>query len=213
MIPILQLESVAITTITFILTLVLTLFLTRSYLRGRKASSLFWSLGMWAFAIGVLLEILFAIGIYSEFLMASYIFIVAILVELLALGSIQLVNSRRIKLAYYAFCAASTAFMLYSVIVSRFANLVVSYIVYGLPPLLTVYASSFITFPAAAILVIVALSGYLKGKSYRHLSIIAGVILVSIAGTLYIAAFPSMLYIAEFLGILLLWVGFFRPKG
>lgn len=213
MIPIFQLESLAITIITFILTLILTLFLTRSYIRSKRSSSLFWSLGMWAFTIGVFIEIIFALGIYSGLLMSLYLLIVAILVELLALGSIQLIKSPKIKLAYYVFCILSTIFMTYSLAVSSIQNLIVNYIVYGPLPILVIYASSIITFPAAAILVIVALLSYKKSKDYRNISIILGVVIVSAAGTLYIVSFPSLLYIAEFLGILLLWIGFFRPKA
>ncbi len=213
MIPILQLESLVITIVVFILSLVLTLFLTKSYFKSKRSSLMFWSSGMWAFTIGVVLEILFAFGIYSELLISSYLFVVAILVEFLALGSIQLIQSRKIKLAYYAFCAITTLFMFYSLVVAKIPNLIENYIVYGPLPILVVYSSSFITFPAAAILIIVALLSYLKKKDYRHISIISGVVIVSIAGTLYIVSFPSLLYIAEFLGIVLLWIGFFRPKG
>jgi hypothetical protein len=212
MIPLLQLESLAITIVVFVLSLILTLFLTRSYLRGKKSSTLFWSAGMWAFTIGVILEILFAVGIYSGFLISSYLLIVALLVEFLALGSIQLIGSRKIKLGYYAFCIATTVFMFYSLVVTKIPNLIENYIVYGQLPILLVYSSSFITFPAAAVLVIVALSSYLKNKDYRNISIISGVVIVSIAGTLYIVSFPSLLYLAEFIGIVLLWIGFYRPR-
>ncbi len=210
---ILQFESLAITTITFIPSLVLTLFLTRSYARSKRSSSMFWSLGMWAFTIGVLLEIVFASGIYSGFLISTYLFLVALLVNLLALGSMQLVKSANAKRAYYAFSVVSLAFLAYSLLASKIPNLMYNYIVYGPLPLLAVISSSVITFPAAAILVIVALLSYLKRKDYRNVSIIAGVVIVSIAGTLYIAAFPSFLYIAEFIGILLLWIGFFKRNG
>jgi uncharacterized membrane protein YwzB len=213
MIPILQIESLAITGIVFILSLVLTLVMTSSYLKGRKTGVLFWSLGMWSFTFGVLLEILFALGISPEPLIALYLFIVAILVEFLALGSMQLVQSKRIKQLYYAFCIITTAFVGYSLVATRVTNFIVNYIAYGNPPLLVIYSSSIVTFPAAAILIMVALKSYLKTKSYRMLSIIVGVVIVSIAGTLYIVQFPSLLYAAEFIGILLLWVGFYsRPK-
>jgi hypothetical protein len=213
MIPLLQLESLTITVVVFILSLILTIFLTKSYLKKKGTSLMFWSLGMWAFTIGMILEIIFALGIYSELLISSYLFIVAILVEFLALGSINLIKSRKIKLAYYGFCIITTVFMLYTLVILKIPNLVINYIVYGPLPILVVYSSSFITFPAAAVLVIVAASSYIKRKDYRYLSIISGVIIVSIAGTLYIVTFPSLLYLAEFLGIVLLWIGFFRSKG
>jgi uncharacterized membrane protein YwzB len=213
MIPPLQLESLSVTTIVFVLTLVLTLIMTKSYLKGKKLNSLFWSLGMWSFTIGVFLEILFALNISPEPLLALYLFIVAILVEFLALGSMELIKSKKLKQIYYAYCIITTIFVAYSLLATKITNFIMDYIAYGNPPLLVIYASSFVTFPAAAILVIIALKTYLKTKSYKMLSIVIGVIIVSIAGTLYIVQFPSLLYAAEFIGILLLWVGFYSPKG
>jgi len=213
LIPLLQLESLVITIVVFILSLVLTIFLTKSYLRAKKLNLLFWSLGLWAFTIGVLLEIIFAYGLYSTFLIDLYLFIVAVLVEFLALGSMELIASKRLKISYYIFCIASTIFVLYSLVVSKMPNLISNYIVYGPLPALVIYSSSIVTFPAAVILVIIAALSYRKRKDYRMLSIIIGVIIVSIAGTLYIVSFPAFLYIAEFIGIVLLWIGFFRPKG
>jgi hypothetical protein len=212
MIPLLQLEALAITIIVFILSLVLTLIMTQSYIRGRRSSTLFWSIGMWSFTVGVFLEILFALGISPEPLIALYLFIVAVLVESLALGSMELIKSKRLKMAYYLFCIMSTIFVAYSLVVTKVTNFIVNYIAYGNPPLLVIYSSSIVTFPAAAILIIIAAKSYLAKKSYQMLSIIIGVVIVSIAGTLYIVQFPSLLYAAEFIGILLLWLGFYTPK-
>ncbi|MGD0511521.1 MAG: hypothetical protein ABSA33_06835, partial [Candidatus Micrarchaeaceae archaeon] len=125
MIPILQIESLAITGIVFILSLVLTLVMTSSYLKGRKTGVLFWSLGMWSFTFGVLLEILFALGISPEPLIALYLFVVAILVEFLALGSMQLVQSKKIKQLYYSFCIITTAFVGYSLVATKVTNFIV----------------------------------------------------------------------------------------
>lgn len=209
--PQLQLESLAVTTVVFLLSLALTFVLTRSYFRGRKASVMFWSAGMWAFTAGVLLEIAFALNASSELLIALYLFIVALLVELLALGSIQLIGSNRVKRAYYVFCVITTVFIAYSLLSTNITNLIRDYIVYGNPPLLVIVASSLVTFPAAVVLIAVAVKSYLKTRSYKMLSIIAGVVVVSVAGTLYIASFPSILYAAEFVGIVLLWIGFYTP--
>jgi cytochrome bd-type quinol oxidase subunit 2 len=212
MLPVYQIEALVITVVTFILSLVLTIFLTKSYLKGRKTSNLFWSLGMWAFTIGVLLEIIFAMAIYNAFLNAFYLLIVALLVELLALGSIQLIKSRNMKICYYVFSVIATIFVIYSLIATSNANLVKDYVASEVPSLLVIYASSIITFPAAVIIAVIALLSYKRTKDYRNLSIFVGVCFVSIAGTLYIAAFPALLYISEFVGILLLWNGFFRGK-
>jgi hypothetical protein len=204
-----QLEAISITAVTFVLSFALAFYITRKYRKVKKANLLFWSAGMQAFAVGVFIEVMFAIGVTTNFLTAFYLFLVAMIVELLALGSIQLIKSERIKKAYYAFCIATTLLLLYSVVAYKSSGFVVNYVAWGVPPLIITVFSTLITVPASAVLIIVALKSYLKTKNKKLLSIIAGVVFVVIAGTLYIVSFPALLYISEFVGILLLWYGFY----
>ena len=95
---------------------------------------------------------------------------------------------------------------------SSIGNIVSNYIVYGVLPLPVVVASSIATFPASLVIIATALLSYLKTRSRKMLSIILGVIIVSIAGTLYIVQFPVLLYYAEALGIVLLWIGFYSGR-
>ncbi|MDE1834018.1 MAG: hypothetical protein KGH64_01635, partial [Candidatus Micrarchaeota archaeon] len=150
----------------------------------------------------------FAVGIYSGLLIKLYLILVAILVELLALGSIQLIKSVKLKRFYYVFVVISTLLLIYFTAVTDMGNLIQYYVVWNPPPLSVILLSSLITFPAAIVIAGIALKGFLQRRSYKLLSIIIGVIEVSIAGTLYIVAYPAFLYIAEVLGILLLWYGF-----
>lgn len=201
--------SVEVTTIvTTILTIILSLLITKRYIHRRSPSLLCWATALWLFSLGVILEIAFAFGIYSEFLIGTYLLIVAILVELLAMGSIYLTKSAKAIKTYGAFMAVSTVLLLYSIATSKIGNILTGYIVYGNPPLSVLIFSSVITFPAAVILVVVAAKSYYQKKNAKLLSIIAGVIIVSLAGTLYIVQYPAFLYIAEFVGILLLIYGF-----
>ncbi|MEM0146748.1 MAG: hypothetical protein QXH66_07205 [Conexivisphaerales archaeon] len=196
----------------FVLSAILAAYLTMNYAAKKTRSLLYWSAGMWVFAISVLLEVVFALGIYSQPLIKSYLFLVSLLVELLALGSIQLVGARAIRYTYYIFTILSTIVALYFVAVSYIGYIITGYIVYGPLPLSVTLISSIITFPAAVILVVVAAVSYWRTHSKKMLSIIAGTVVVSIAGTLYIVQFPAFLYYAEFIGILLLWLGFFSRK-
>jgi len=181
-----------------------------SYMYVRKHSKplRFWSTGMWFFVVGVLLEVLFAFGAYSELLIALYLFVVAMVVESLALGSMQLVKSGRLRTSYYIYSIIAAALLAYSLYASNIGNVITNHIVFGALPVSVVVTSSIITFPAAAILIAIAAISYLHKHSAKMLSIIAGVLVVSVAGTLYIAAMPSFLYYSEFIGILLLWLGF-----
>jgi hypothetical protein len=159
----------------------------------------------------VFIEILFAFGAYSGFLGNSYMLFVALIVEFLALGSINMVKRLLIRKTYYIFCVISTIFLIYVIIISPNIPIVNNArIAFTVTSLLVSIASSIITFPAAAILVIVAALSYKRTRNVKMLSIIAGVIVVSIAGGLYIEAIPAFLYYSEFIGIVLLWLGFFN---
>lgn len=205
----LQSAVVASTILITLLSSVLALFLTLNFVAKRQKSHMLWSSGMWAFTLGTALEIVFAFGVYDDALAGIYLFVVALTVELLALGSVQLTHSKHAKLAYYGFCAITTLLLAAVLMSTNLGNIVTTYIVFGVLPLSVVLVSSFITFPAAVIIALIAAISYKHTKSKKMLSIIAGVIVVSIAGTLYIASFPEFLYFSEFIGILLLWAGFF----
>ncbi len=202
-----QAAVLAVTTITFLLSVILALVLTRKYISRKQPQYLYWSLGLWFFAIGVFLEVLFAYGIYSELLIDAYLLVVVVLVELLAIGSMELVKKRSWRQAYFAFSILATIFATYTLATSYVGNVIVNYIVYGNLPIMVVVSSSIATFAAALVLVGVAAKSYMATRNRKMLFIIAGVVIVSIAGTLYIVQFPAFLYIAEFVGILLLWLG------
>ncbi len=203
----LEKEIVELSTIViFALSAVLAFYLT---VNGRSISTRFWSSGMWMFALGVFLEVIFAYGIYSQFLIKLYLLVVALVVELLAMGSINLTGKRVLIVAYYAYSVVSTLSLVLSLVYSDIGNIITNFVVYGSLPVSVVVTSSIVTFPAAAILIAVAAISYRKKHSYKMLSIIAGTLIVSVAGTLYIAQFPAFLYYAEFFGVLFLWLGFF----
>ncbi|BCS91104.1 MAG: putative membrane protein [Candidatus Micrarchaeota archaeon] len=191
-----------------LLSLALAIVITVRYIKFRSKSLFFWSLGLWAFTASAFEEVIFALGLYSELLIDIYLFLVAMVVELLAMGSINLIRSNRSIRLYYIYSIIADMLLFYSLYISKVGNIIENYIVYGSLPLSVVITSSIITFPAAVIIAAIAALSYKRDHNKKLLSIIAGVIVVSIAGTLYIAQFPAFLYYAEFIGILLLWIGF-----
>jgi hypothetical protein len=192
----------------FIASAVLAALLTKNYSGGKSRSFLYWSVGMWLFAFAVLLEVVFSFSIYVPILMGTYLFAVAVLVQMLSLGSLNLLKKRDYMVSYAIYSVIADIFLLFSLIYTPVGNIIIGGVVFGALPLLVTVASSFVTFPAAAILIVTAILSYRARKSNKMLDIIAGTVVVSIAGTLYIAAFPAFLYYAEFIGILLLWLGF-----
>lgn len=194
--------------IILILTLGLTLIMSKRYFKVKSKSLLFWSSGMWAFTIGVLLELVFAFNYYNSGLIKFYLFIVTVIVEFLAMGSVQLLKNKKYTNIYSGFMIITTLLAAVVISISKISNIILSYIVYGILPLSVVLVSSLITFPAAIILAVIAIKSLIKKRSSKMMSILLGVIVVSVAGSLYIVEIPVFLYYSEFIGILLLWYGF-----
>ena len=192
----------------FALTIGLTVVILKKYLKTQYLSLFYWSLGLIVFTFAVLLEIIMAANIFSRFLIDFYLFLVAILVNFLALGSFALFGNRKFLFYYNIYSIISIIFFIITLIIYPVGHIIIHHIVFGPLPLMIVISSSAITFPAAVLIIIIAAISYRKSKNAKLLSIIAGVLVVSTAGTLYIAAIPVFLYYAEFIGIVLLWVGF-----
>ncbi|MGP6220153.1 hypothetical protein [Caldiplasma sukawensis] len=170
----------------------------------------FWGSGLFLFVLGAFLEVLFALNISGTLLFSVYLFSVALLVELLALGSLSLLNNKKMLLGFIVYTVLSSLAVIATLIITPASNILVNGVVYGALPLPVVISSSFSTFPSAAILIGVAVYSLKKTGNLKMVWIIAGTVLVSIAGSLYIASFPELLYYSEFLGILFLWAGFFN---
>ena len=208
-------EAEISTVIILLLSIGLSMIISLNLMRKRTVSLFYWSAGLWVFSISVAIEVAFAFGIFSGILINSYLFLVAIIVEFLALGSISLLNKKRITDSYLIFNIAADIFLLFSLATNNVVDIITHGVVFGPLPILVTIASSIVTFPAAVLLVVISAVSYRKTRNKKLLSIIAGVIVVSIAGTLYIVAFPAFLYYAELAGIALLWLGFvdFKSPG
>lgn len=198
----------AATVFIFLASSLLSVLLTINFLRKSLTSYIFWSTGMWLFALASFLEILFSVGIYTISLIDAYLFSVAVLVQFLSMGSLALTKKETIFKAYAGYSIAADALLAIALAVYPVGYILTNGVVFGLLPLFVTIVSSIITFPAAVILIVVGALSYRKRRDTKMLSIIAGTIVVSIAGTLYIAKYPAFLYYAEFLGIVLLWTGF-----
>lgn len=201
-------EVLAVTVFVFAASTVLSLIISSNYIQSGKRSFIFWASGMWLFAFAALLEILFAAGTYSEVLIDLYLFLVAVLVQLLSAGSLLLLNSATASRIYGVYALVADAALAFALISGTTGNIILNGVVYGSLPVEVIAASSAITFPAAAILVAVSIISFRRKRTWKMLSIISGTVVVSAAGALYIASFPSFLYVAELAGIILLWAGF-----
>ena len=200
--------AVISTIIILISSLGLSILISSNYIRKKQLNLLAWTSGLWVFSISVALEVVFSTNYETSLLMKSYLILVAVLVELLALGSVLLLKKHNITIYYGIYMIISTVFVIVSAVISHVGDIVTHGVVYGVLPILISISSITVTFPAAILLIYISLTSYIKTKNPKLLSIVVGVIIVSVAGTLYIVEFPAFLYYAEFFGILLLWIDF-----
>jgi len=191
------------------LTTILAAVEARRYAQRSTRAHLFWTAGLALVVVTLLIEAVFYFGTWSAPLAQSYFFLVAILVGLLSLGSAELLLPMRARWAYAAYMVALMGVVgFYSFTEPVDASILSGGVVTGNPPLDVVVASTLLTVPAAALMVVGSVRSALQSRQWRLLSLAAGIVVISAAGGLYIVAVPITLYFAEFLGVFLIYVGF-----
>lgn len=197
------------TIVFFLLSSVLALFLTDAYAVRRQRSYLYWSIGLWLFALTDLFEMLFAFGTYASLMGQVYLFVVAFMVIPLAMGSLELIKTVNIRRVYLGYSVVTVLLLAYFTFSVDPGNIVVGSVVGANIPINVIIYSSLITFPAMVVLIVVALLSSLRTKRKKMLWIVLGMLVFGVSGTLYIAAFPAAVYYGEFIGLVMLWLGFF----
>jgi hypothetical protein len=208
MVP-LQLFAIISTIIIFVVNALLAMLLARFYIQNKKnISYLIWSSGLRFFAIAIILEILFAFGVYSTFLAQVYLFAITMPLLAFSIGHIQFIKSAKIKRSYYYYSILFSLVLLYSLFSSSIGNIYNNYIVYGNLPLFPFVASLIITVSSAFVIFGVAISYYMQKKNPKILAIIPGVIIFSIVNILHLQILQLFAYYIQLLGVLLIWLGF-----
>lgn|GEM_PF-6156263 len=189
----------------------LSLYLSFTLLRQARysPSSGWWGSGMFAAFISLLEEGLIYSGMENEVLLQSYLFLSALLVALLSIGSVVLARSSWIRgawLAYMTIGSIALAFFSFTQYVPQ--SIVMGGAVTGEPPLLIVIFSSIITVPGAIAIVWLALLSAMRERKGAPLLVAAGAIVISAAGALFVfRQLPVTLYYSEFAGLLLIFFG------
>lgn len=204
-----QLFAIVSAIIVFLVNALLALLLTRFYLKDKKSISyLVWSAGLRFFAIAVILEILFAFGVYSDFLAKVYLFAITMPILAFSIGHLQFIKSSRPKKYYYYYLIALSLLLLYALFSSTMSSIFNNYIVYGSIPLFPFVVSLIITISSSVVLFYVAISYYIRDKNIKILAIIPGVIIFCIVNILHLQILQLFAYYMQLLGILLMWLGF-----
>jgi hypothetical protein len=190
------------------LLLVLSVRALARYAETRSRSQAMWGIGLALATSAMLVECLVYFGFVSSGILQAYVFFSAAIVGVLSLGATKILSSPRIERAYTAYIAGSTGAVAVACALTPLpVSMVSGGIIVGDPPLLLLVLSSLVTFPATIVLLTATAVSLRRSRRWQSLLMAAGAIILGAGGTLYIASFPIALYYAEFLGILLLFLG------
>ena len=194
-----------------VVTLLLSVIVLRRYRREHQVWHLYWGVGLFLFFVTLVQEAVLDLGVWSQLLIQSYLILVAVLVGILSLGSAQLSLHGRWRSVYFGYIGAtSVVLVVVGFLVTVPASIVAQGVVSGVPPTSITVLSSLVTVPAALLLILSSLYGVVRQRRYHLLYIAVGTAVISAAGALYLVSFPATLYYAEFVGMLLLFLGFVR---
>jgi hypothetical protein len=179
----------------------------RAY-RTRKVAQAMWAGGLVLGAAAMAIELLAYVGVVTEGLLQTYVFLSAGIVGVLSLGAVASFHRPRLTVGYTGFQVAALAATGVVSFATRLPLSMVSQgIIVGDPPVSLIVLSTVVTGPATVVLLWSAVASLRRAFRWSHVTMIAGACVLGAGGTLYLASFPVMLYYAEFVGIVMLFVG------
>lgn len=197
--------------------LLLAVFVLRRWKGPATRAYLLWGIGLLLVCATTFEEAVIYAGVWSQPLIQSYFVMVAVLVGILSLGSAELALKGRWRTAWYGYIGTVSFGMIvagFLLPVGPSVTILTSGVVTGNPPLPTLVLSSLLTIPGSLMLSGAAVYGIVKNRSWQLLYIVAGVVLIAIAGSLYaFFSFQVTLYYTEFVGFVLLFFGFVKVPG
>jgi len=204
-------ESWGIATSLGLLTLVLAALAGRGFVRffrTHKHSQIGWGVGLGFGAAATAIELSAYVGVVSSVMLQAYVFLSAAIVGTLSLGSVRAFRKpiyRYLYAGYIIAVSAVTGIFCFTTPVS--GSMVQAGVISGNPPVFLLVLSSFITVPATIVLLGFAVVSLRRSFHWKGLLMIAGASVLAAGGAFYIASFPVALYYAEFVGIVLLFIG------
>ncbi len=178
------------------------------YFETRSRAQLMWGSGLSIATAAMVVEAVVYLGVVSSPILQAYVFFSAAIVGVLSLGATKILRSPRVEKFYTAYIVVTSAVVaLASAWTPLPLSMVTSGIITGNPPLLLILLSSLVTIPATVVLLTATFLSLRRSWRWQTLLMAAGAIILGAGGALYIASFPIALYYAEFIGILLLFLG------
>ena len=174
----------------------------------RSRTQLMWASGLACATAAMAIEAVVFLGIVSSPILQAYVFFSAAIVGVLSLGATRILQRPRVEAGYTAYILATCGIVGAASFLTPLPNsMVTGGIITGNPPLSLLLLSSLVTGPATVILLAASVMSLRRSWRWQTLLMVAGAVILGAGGTLYIASFPVALYYAEFLGILLLFLG------
>jgi hypothetical protein len=178
------------------------------FVRGGVRAQLLWGVGLALGAAATGVEFVVYLGIVNTPLLQVYVFLSAAIVGVLSLGSTRVLRNSRFERGYTAYmlamCGAVGGLSFTTPLPS---SMVSGGVVSGNPPLLLLVLSSFVTVPATCVLLGAVVLSLRKMWRWQTVLMGVGASVLAAGGALYIASFPVALYYAEFIGIVLIFLG------
>jgi hypothetical protein len=204
-------EYYAIAASLVVLSLLLIILCARGFLRyyrDRSRTELVWGTGVFLAAVAMAIEAVVYLGVVSSAILQVYVFCSAAIVGVLSLGATKVLRRPRLELGYTAYTALTcTVVGFFCAVTPLSSGMVTSGIITGNPPLSLLILSTLVTGPATVVLLAASVVSLRRSWRWQTLLMVSGAMILGAGGTLYIASFPVALYYAEFIGIVLLFLG------
>jgi hypothetical protein len=191
-----------------VLLVILTVRAIARFFETKSRPQLMWGGGLGLAAAAMAVESVVYFGVVASGILQTYVFLSAAIVGILSLGATRVLRSPRLENIYTAYTLAACGVVAAACALTPLpVSMVSSGIIAGNPPLLLILLSSLVTVPATVVLLTATFLSLRRSHRWQTLLMAAGALILGAGGTLYIASFPIALYYAEFLGILLLFLG------
>lgn len=178
------------------------------FYRTRKHSQLGWGVGLGFGAFATAIELSAFLGFVTPVMLQAYVFFSAAIVGTLSLGSVRAFKRPLYRNLYAGYIiAVSVVVGVFCFLTPVPGSMVVNGVISGNPPVFLIVLSSLITIPATVVLLGFAVVSLRRSFHWKGLLMIAGASVLAAGGAFYIASFPVALYYAEFIGIVLLFIG------
>lgn len=176
--------------------------------RDRTPTQVLWGTGLGFGATATAIELLAYVGTVNGILLQAYVFFSAAIVGVLSMGSTHAFRQARWTRTYLGYVGGSCGVVgFFSFTTPMPSSMVQAGVISGNPPLLLLALSIFVTVPATVVLLGACLLSLRRRFRWRGLLMLSGASVLGAGGAFYVASFPVMLYYAEFIGIVLLFLG------